>query len=780
MNNSKLLKNFLPIALILAQTISIGISFEYSSCVYAANSSKSKTSQSSQLAGLDSQTSEAISQGRFNDALDLLVSQTANDNTVNQKHAWLAFTYMFLSKCEPLKDLAKKFGETKDSDAYKLTEGFNLICQNKLADAKTLLSTLSSNKDTDVLSNLSLAAVHAKSSEPALAIEYCQKAVKLNPDFAWGYRTIGFLQDKLLKDPVKAEEAYKQALQIEPEFKEARDLLVNLYTSQNKYDEAIGTAQAAIKLNQKNADNYYRLSQIYTQQFRLKEAAELLDKCTDLAPNNSRFHRAQAHILRTQGNINEAIAEQQKAVDISTDKAFELIELASLNQLAGNTNKSIDNLKEALKLSPTNQTAHQNLVTLLNQEKRFDDLVEEYKRALTQAPKQADLRLGLGNALIAAGKMNEAIDALKEAANTNNNDPLPLRQLGAIYLNQKDYPQAIKAYTKALNINPSSVDDLATLGLSYARNKDYMQAETAFVTAIALHQLTGSQTGINRLDLMRSLADVLFAEGRYTEAVINLEVVAAAKKDIDNKLLLLEAKALRDNSAHSISELVAYYKSLSADDQQKYRLDLVLTLIGLKKADLAQEQISKVDNTELQNNCDWLLAQAAVHRLKGDLNKAEQLAISATKLASLTPDQSSRSYIELGQIQYDLNKAGDTIVSLNKAIDLDAKSFVAYELLSQAYLKKSDAIKAEGYAKKSAETNPYNTKAYLLLGDIYASAGKPKDAEINYKRAVELSPASIEAHRRLANLYKKLAQKENAKKEEDAIAQIEKHNSKGE
>lgn len=52
-------------------------------------------------------------------------------------------------------------------------------------------------------------------------------------------------------------------------------------------------------------------------------------------------------------------------------------------------------------------------------------------------------------------------------------------------------------------------------------------------------------------------------------------------------------------------------------------------------------------------------------------------------------------------------------------------------------------------------------------------AGAIKDAKASYSKAVELYPGSMEAHRSLLQALKKLALNDEAKHEEEQIAQLE-------
>ncbi len=724
---------------------------------------------------IDQVTYDTMRVGNLPDAMAHLEEITASDTTVGTNEGWLAFTYLFLGKCDQLKTLASKTGGQTEStaNAKNIVEVLNLTCQQKWDDAKKLAATLPQDS-ADPITNLALAAVAAKTSNFPEAIARTERILKADPDFAWGYRVIGFIQDKNLKQPDKAEVQYIKALEIEPNFREVQDLLVDLRLLRNDFDGAIDIANAAIRSGPGDANNQYRLAQIYLQQWRLREALEQLQKASDISPDNPRYHRTRASIFKYQKKLNDAIAEEKKAVELSKDKPFELVELASLQADNGDPESAIASLKEALKLAPSNGVAHQKLIVLLVKNKRDADLIEEYRRAISVQPKQAGLHVGLAQSLRRLGKTDEAIAELKEAANLDSTDPRAHRELGAIFIEKKDYPAASKAFTRALNINPSSVEDLVALGYTYAQTEDYVQAETALVTALALQQLTGSQS--NRLDVMRALGTLLLTEGRYAEALLNLDVVAASERDAakqrEDKFVMLQAKAMRDRTADTTKGLTDFFDAQSADDKNKMRVTYADTLLKLGKVDTAAAALSDAPEAT-KSEMPWLISQAHTQRLKGDAVKAQEFAKRATEIKD-DAERQSDAYAEYALDLLAGGKNDDALTNANKAVELNPKSFVALEAQSRVYLKRNELEKSGNAAKRAIEVNPYHVPAYVVIGDVYMTSGQNAEAAVNYKRAAELYPASLDAHRGLLNAYKKLAQKDEIKREEEIIAQIEK------
>ena len=740
-----------------------------------------KSDQPLGVIGLPSPIARMINQGRWREASQLLEARVKKEKDINRDNAWLAFAYLFLGKNDELKKLADDAEKQAPKSPYTLlVKGFNLTLDGKFEEAEKLFLTLPKQFGADPLANFALALVTAKQGKASVAAQYCQTSVELDPQFAWGFRTLGYLQQRWLEDIGKAEEAYAKALAIEPGMTEAQDALTDLRLSKNDFDGAIDVAKDAIKAAPKVATNHYRLSQIYTEQWRLRDALEVLQKAIDLDATNPRFFRSRASIKSFQGNLNGAIADQQKAVELSKDKPFELIELSNMNVLAGNNNRAAENLAEALKIEPENATAHDKLFRILAQEKRFDDMVAEGRRMAERKPKDVRYRMEYAYALAQSKRIDEAIEAYKEAAGLTNTDPEPWRRLGALYIGKKDWSSAERAFTNALNINPTSVADLSALGFCYAEDDEYMKAEAAFVTALALQQLTpaNQQTGPSKLDLMRSLAGLLFAEGRYSDATTQYENIALSTRStpqgVFDAFMLAKSKAMRDLTKLAAKNLQAAFEKLDKDQKSRETVPVADALLktGAVAETLAllPEDLSGIYPKHM---ADAMQTRAKALAVNGELEKAIAVASKATELKDIDYEQKSDAWFVLAELQLLKKDIAGAEASANKALECYVKSPEAYGMLGRVALLKGDSKTALGHAKRALELNPYYPGAYLLQGDAQMEAGAIKDARASYSRAVELYPGSVEAHRSLLQALKKLALTDEAKHEEEQIAQLE-------
>lgn len=751
--------------------------------------------------GLDAKTLKLINLGKWTDAAARLETLTAGVKAPTRDRAWLAFAYMFLGRCDDLKKLAAEVADAPASGMegkskkggdfsgfavpHKIAiKAFDQVCQGKIEDAEKTVLDLPRRFVNDAFCNFALAAIYGKTGKAAIAAEYCKRATTLDPNFGWGFRTLGYLQLRWLNQPDDAEKSFQSALAIEPDQGEVTEMLINDKLAKNDFDGAIEVAQTGIASNKRDGSAYYRLAQIYIQQWRLKEALAELKQAIKAEPGNANYYRSRASIKRHQGDLEGAIADQRMAVDLGKDKPFELIELSAMHVTAGDTEAGIKDLKEALKFDPASKAAHSKLIALLLSQKNWNAVLEEDRRALKENPKSAEIHLHLAETLYTLGNEEDAIAEFTQAANLNQNDATPFLRLGAIYTQKREFPKALKAYTKALDINPKSIEALVAVGYCHAQQDDYLKAEAGFSVALAVQQLFGTQSlsDPKREDIVRSLASLLVVEGRYAEAAAQFSSLYAVTRETatgkTDKYLLEQSNLLSDFSDTSAKNLLDAYEALPPEKQQAYKYTLVQTLLRVNKLDLASKQIESLSDEAKEKDLRWTILRARVARLKSRHDDAKRLINEAIDVISKDKgDQNillAETLVEKARI---LIAAGDlqgAAAAATLASEKYEKVYSSYVVLGRVRLKEKKPAMAIEMAKKAIAQNQYYTDAYVLLGDAYMENGDPKNAAENYKKAIAIYPGLLNAHKLLLKSYKALALNDEAKKEEEQIAAMEK------
>ena len=769
--------------------------------------------------GLNAADLHLVNQGRFVDLVNKLAAKFSADK-LDRNSAFLAFAYLYLQRCDDLNQLANYVESRSVSNVnLSLIQAFNFMCNKKIDLAEKEMQKIPAAAMNDAFVNYAFATLYGKKGQPQLAIAYTKRAVELAPDFAWGYRTIAFLQDKWLHQTNEAKTNYIKALEIEPKLTEASTALINMAITNNEYDRAIAIAKDAIASNPRKGANYCQLGDIYIQQWRFNEGAQQLRKAIALEPDNTQYYRQLAFILQKEGKLEEAIDVQKKAVNHSLDKSTDLVQLAGLQLEYGQKEQAVITLKQAIEANPENIAAISELTRLAIITGKFDDLLIELNKCANKFPKNELIKIRLGDAYTAAQQFDKAISAYKEAANLNSSDAEPHTKIAALLISKKDYEGAAKEYTRALNINPNSSANLVALGSCEAQMDDYLKAEAAFVTALALHQLTQSIDSTvppTRVDIIRGLAALLYKEGRYADAASQFTAVVEMDKNPAtqglDKFMFAQAVALRDLSKDSFKQLDQAYNNFANEEKNNQKINYIDTLLRGKRYNEAFSLLTEMANAQdtnglvVINSPFYWICFSQAYLGKNDLVNAEKAAQQAIDICEKDKSPKSDAYCQLGEVLFVKDDLAEAEKNANTALGINSRAFRAYVLLGNIAMKRISALSAESVntgstsagsasagststgsttskatiipqqtklaieaANKALEIDPYSIDAYLLLGKAQTTQGNYKGALTTYNKAVDLYPGLLQTHESLLAVINKIGTKEELGREKAAI-----------
>jgi Tfp pilus assembly protein PilF len=129
---------------------------------------------------------------------------------------------------------------------------------------------------------------------------------------------LGIALSKLNKfDEAKA--AYRQAIQINPNFFEAYGNLGTVLQRQGKLSEAISCYQQGLKINPQDARGYFNLGTALRDEGLLSDAIESYKKAIALFPNYTDAYNSLGKSLRDQGNMDDAVKSYQAALTLNPD-----------------------------------------------------------------------------------------------------------------------------------------------------------------------------------------------------------------------------------------------------------------------------------------------------------------------------------------------------------------------------------------------------------------------------------------------------------------------------
>lgn len=127
------------------------------------------------------------------------------------------------------------------------------------------------------------------------------------------------------KDEKQAEEAWKKALEIKPDYAEALTALATLYNNQKRFDEAAAMSARAASAGGPgggSADAIYNQGIILWNQGKIPEAKAKFEEALKTDPGYADAHYQMGMALLNEGKLPEAVASFEKYLSLAPDGQF--------------------------------------------------------------------------------------------------------------------------------------------------------------------------------------------------------------------------------------------------------------------------------------------------------------------------------------------------------------------------------------------------------------------------------------------------------------------------
>ena len=195
---------------------------------------------------------------------------------------------------------------------------------------------------------------------------------------------------------------YDQALQLQPDFADARNNFGVALQAQGSFDEAIEQYRLALAVNPSLVDAHLNLGTALNKLGRYDEALACYQNALALDPQSAEAHFNAGNAYNAQGDHAAAIASFERALALRGDYAEAHINLGSLIGKLGDYAGAESQYRRAVALKP-NPT---NLVCLggsLGAQGRLDEEEGFYRHALALDPNYADAHQNLAWLLLKRG-----------------------------------------------------------------------------------------------------------------------------------------------------------------------------------------------------------------------------------------------------------------------------------------------------------------------------------------------------------------------------------------
>ena len=189
---------------------------------------------------------------------------------------------------------------------------------------------------------------------------YAQKAIKLDPSLAESHLAVGIILAFYKWDFRGAEMEYRQALEIDPNLVDGHLDLSHLLAWNRRFNEAISEAKRALELDPVSAWTCTYVGTRLAMAHHTDEAIEVLRNAIELDPNSAHAHGNLGWSLAEKGLVEEGIAELKLAIELQ-DNVVAMGDLACVYSRAGRIDETRNILSKLLELQDQDSSSKTTL-----------------------------------------------------------------------------------------------------------------------------------------------------------------------------------------------------------------------------------------------------------------------------------------------------------------------------------------------------------------------------------------------------------------------------------
>ncbi len=347
---------------------------------------------------------------------------------------------------------------------------------------------------------LDLARLYTEQGDPARAIKILNNLPEDDKTSKTEF-VVGASYERL-KDTQHAIDAYKKALDLEPDNLDTERALARVLLSDNQLTAALNAYQDIAAGDPTDPEAYLRVSEIQRRQGNYEEALATLKKAKSLVSDSLEVSFNEGLIDDALGRYDDAVAIFQKLVADSehssgqysdsekSNRALFLERLAILYREQNKVDQAIATYQKMAELGGEYANhAYESEIEAYRDSHQFEKALQVAREATEKLPKDRGMKLTYAMQLTDGPNPEEGINLAKGMLTKTPADLEVYRQLANIYTRLRRWQDASDAIEHAdqLSNKPDDKFYIAFLrGALYERQKLYDQAEVEFRKALAL------------------------------------------------------------------------------------------------------------------------------------------------------------------------------------------------------------------------------------------------------------------------------------------------------
>jgi tetratricopeptide (TPR) repeat protein len=270
----------------------------------------------------------------------------------------------------------------------------------------------------------------------------------------------------------QAEQLYRTALGLDPDYPEATHYLGLLYYRLGRLEQALPLLIEACRLDPANALYWFNAGVVSQRAGQTEDAVRCYRQALDLSPRHVDAAVNLGNVFKEQGRLDDAEQAYDQALRTAPDHVETLNNLGVLYKERGELERAAASYRRAIALKPDYAEALNNLGLVYMDQGRLGEAIDCYEKALRAQPGYLTATYNLGMAAMWAGDADRALTCFTRTAQAKHDHGRPLKDT-AVYRSRvkHDADQLEYLLNKGL-IGPefeSYKNELTRLGLSLDR-----------------------------------------------------------------------------------------------------------------------------------------------------------------------------------------------------------------------------------------------------------------------------------------------------------------------
>ena len=228
---------------------------------------------------------------------------------------------------------------------------------------------------------------------------------------------------------------------------------MDLYRKQ-QYSEAVTAFRNALDLNPDFAEAWNNIGQVYGDQGNTEEWLRALNKAIHLDPSNGYAFNNLGIYHYNRGEYQKALECFQKSTKLEPKMAIAWNNLGNAHYHVGDISAALENFQKSVSLDSKNASAWNNMGMIYQAQGKFSKSIECYRKSLELDPQKDNTWRNLACAYQSMGNYDKAVECCQQALKINPENASAWNSLGAIYYEMERYSDAVHAFEKAIEINP--------------------------------------------------------------------------------------------------------------------------------------------------------------------------------------------------------------------------------------------------------------------------------------------------------------------------------------